>query len=104
MSVSASAEVNIQAPAQASRALGAPKLSGSEIRSRFLSFFEKKGHKMLPSSSLVPEDPTVLLTIAGMLQVGLQALQPRKSTRTSFHPAFMSHVEHFMSNAYRVSI
>ena len=31
-------------------------------------FFASRGHKVLPSSSLVPEDPTVLLTIAGMLQ------------------------------------
>jgi len=31
-------------------------------------FFAARGHKILPSSSLVPEDPTVLLTIAGMLQ------------------------------------
>eukprot|EP00879_Flechtneria_rotunda_P010587 GHRR01011067.1.p1 GENE.GHRR01011067.1~~GHRR01011067.1.p1 ORF type:complete len:947 (+),score=379.68 GHRR01011067.1:1433-4273(+) len=46
----------------------APKLSGAEVRERFLSFFESKGHTRLPSSSLVPDDPTVLLTIAGMLQ------------------------------------
>ena len=45
-----------------------PKLSGAEIRERFLSFYESKGHKRLPSSSLVPQDPTVMLTIAGMLQ------------------------------------
>ncbi|GAX83651.1 hypothetical protein CEUSTIGMA_g11076.t1 [Chlamydomonas eustigma] len=44
------------------------KMSGAEIRERFLSFFEERGHSRLPSSSLVPEDPTVLLTIAGMLQ------------------------------------
>jgi alanyl-tRNA synthetase len=42
--------------------------TGAEVRERFLSFFEGKGHSRLPSSSLVPEDPTVLLTIAGMLQ------------------------------------
>jgi hypothetical protein len=39
--------------------------SGSQVREAFLSFFESKGHSRLPSSSLVPEDPTVLLTIAG---------------------------------------
>lgn len=39
--------------------------SGGDIRERFLSFFESRGHSRLPSSSLVPEDPTVLLTIAG---------------------------------------
>ncbi|NES95348.1 MAG: alanine--tRNA ligase [Desertifilum sp. SIO1I2] len=42
-------------------------LSGSEIRETFLKFYEQRGHKILPSASLVPEDPTVLLTIAGML-------------------------------------
>ena len=42
-------------------------LSGSDIRDKFLYFFETRQHKILPSASLVPEDPTVLLTIAGML-------------------------------------
>ncbi|MFB2974588.1 alanine--tRNA ligase [Aerosakkonema sp. BLCC-F183] len=42
-------------------------LSGNEIRQTFLDFFAQRGHKILPSASLVPEDPTVLLTIAGML-------------------------------------
>ena len=43
------------------------KLSGNAIRDLFLDFFAQRGHKILPSASLVPEDPTVLLTIAGML-------------------------------------
>ncbi|BAY12068.1 alanine--tRNA ligase [Calothrix sp. NIES-2098] len=42
-------------------------LSGNEIRTLFLNFFAQRGHQILPSASLVPEDPTVLLTIAGML-------------------------------------
>jgi len=42
-------------------------LSGSEIREKFLEFYAKRQHQILPSASLVPEDPTVLLTIAGML-------------------------------------
>ncbi|CAI9104815.1 OLC1v1003578C1 [Oldenlandia corymbosa var. corymbosa] len=42
--------------------------SGDSIRRRFLEFFTARGHKVLPSASLVPDDPTVLLTIAGMLQ------------------------------------
>ncbi|KAK6159626.1 hypothetical protein DH2020_006940 [Rehmannia glutinosa] len=42
--------------------------SGDSIRRKFLEFYAARGHKILPSASLVPEDPTVLLTIAGMLQ------------------------------------
>lgn len=42
--------------------------SGDSIRRRFLEFYALRGHRVLPSSSLVPDDPTVLLTIAGMLQ------------------------------------
>ncbi|MDJ0601054.1 MAG: alanine--tRNA ligase [Crocosphaera sp.] len=45
----------------------APFLTGSQIRDHFLQFYAKKNHQILPSASLVPEDPTVLLTIAGML-------------------------------------
>lgn len=47
--------------------MAAPALSGDQIRETFLKFFEGKGHRRLPSASLIPEDPTVLLTIAGML-------------------------------------
>jgi alanyl-tRNA synthetase len=45
----------------------ATPLTGAQIRQTFLDFFAAHGHQPLPSASLVPEDPTVLLTIAGML-------------------------------------
>jgi alanyl-tRNA synthetase len=42
-------------------------MQSDEIRSRFLKFFEKRGHKIIPSSSLVPiNDPSVLFNTAGM--------------------------------------
>lgn len=45
-------------------------MDSNEIRTAFLKFFEEKGHKVIPSSSLVPKgDPTLLLTTAGMVQV-----------------------------------
>jgi alanyl-tRNA synthetase len=63
-----------------------PSLTGAQVRQTFLDFFAARGHKILPSASLVPEDPTVLLTIAGMLQfkpifLGQQAAEvPRAAT------------------------
>ncbi|MES2214068.1 MAG: alanine--tRNA ligase-related protein, partial [Patescibacteria group bacterium] len=42
-------------------------MNSSEIRERFLKFFEKRGHVIIPSASLVPEnDPSVLFNTAGM--------------------------------------
>ncbi len=42
-------------------------MTSQEIRKRFLDFFEKRGHKIIPSASLVPEnDPSVLFNTAGM--------------------------------------
>lgn len=43
-------------------------MKSKEIRERFLRFFEKKNHHILPGSSLIPEDPSLLLTTAGMVQ------------------------------------
>lgn len=42
-------------------------MTSNELRKKYLKFFEAKGHKIIPSASLVPEnDPTVLFTTAGM--------------------------------------
>jgi alanyl-tRNA synthetase len=45
------------------------KYTSTEVRERFLDFFASKGHLRVPSSSLIPNDPTVLLTTAGMQQM-----------------------------------
>jgi alanyl-tRNA synthetase len=42
-------------------------MTSEEIRTRFLEFFKKRGHAIIPSASLVPEnDPSVLFNTAGM--------------------------------------
>src|SRR5947209_4020345 len=62
-----------------------PQMHASEIRSRFLKYFERNGHAVRPSSSLVPaDDPTLLFTNAGMVQfkkVFLGMEEPPEGTR-----------------------
>ena len=60
---------------------------GSELRRKYLEFFEGKGALRLPSDSLVPDDPTLLFTSAGMVQfkpyfLGTQTA-PRNSVATA---------------------
>jgi len=43
-------------------------MQSTEIRRKFLEFFKKNGHAVVRSSSLIPDDPSVLLTTAGMQQ------------------------------------
>ena len=42
-------------------------MKAKELRELYLGFFKDRGHKVIPSASLIPEnDPTVLFTTAGM--------------------------------------
>jgi len=42
-------------------------MSSDDIRSSFLEFFKRKGHVILPSASLIPDDPQLMFTVAGMV-------------------------------------
>ncbi len=43
-------------------------MTSSELRKKFIEYFKERGHAIVPSSSLIPDDPSVLLTTAGMQQ------------------------------------
>ncbi len=69
-------------------------MTSKQLRQKFLDFFEKRGHKIVPSSSLIPTDPSVLFTTAGMQQFkpyylgekssyGSNAISCQKCFRTS---------------------
>ena len=57
----------------------------AEIAQRYLSYFEKNGHTVVPSASLVSDDPTVMFTIAGMVPFVpyLQGLLPAPYARAT---------------------
>ncbi|MEK7552665.1 MAG: alanine--tRNA ligase-related protein, partial [Patescibacteria group bacterium] len=56
-------------------------LTSEEIRVKFLQFFAVHEHKIVPSSSLIPSDPSVLLTTAGMQPFKDYYLQPEAAER-----------------------
>jgi alanyl-tRNA synthetase len=42
-------------------------MDAKTLRREFLAFFESRGHQIVPSASLIPHDPSILFTIAGMV-------------------------------------
>lgn len=60
-------------------------LKSNDIRRKFLEFFVSKGHTLVPSSSLIPDDPSVLLTTAGMQQ--FKPYYAELDPTTTVHPS-----------------
>jgi len=57
----------MSAPSASSHAASPHAMSAHELRRSFLSFFEARGHTVVPSASLIPHDPDLLFTVAGMV-------------------------------------
>jgi alanyl-tRNA synthetase len=66
-------------------------MKADALRSRYLKFFADRGHQRVPSSSLVPDDPTLLFTSAGMVQfkdVFWGRVEPKAPTAVSSQKCF----------------
>lgn len=64
-------------------------MQSEEIRQKFLDFFEKRGHLIVPSSSLLPADSSVLFTTAGMQQFSL-CLSGKKDAVKDFGSRYLA--------------
>ena len=73
-------------------------MTSTEIRSKFLEFFKARGHTIVPSSSLIPNDPSVLLTTAGM-----QQFKPYYSNPTAADTDFGSRNTVSIQKSFRTS-
>lgn len=60
-------------------------MTSNDIRKKFLEFFKQNGHTVVPSSSLIPDDPSVLLTTAGMQQ--FKPYYAELDPTTTIHPS-----------------
>ncbi|MGC9046754.1 MAG: alanine--tRNA ligase-related protein [Minisyncoccia bacterium] len=60
-------------------------MNSFDIREKFINFFKQKNHTIVPSSSLIPDDPSVLLTTAGMQQ--FKPYYSKLNPETTIHPS-----------------
>ena len=67
-------------------------MKSEEIRKKFLDFFKKRGHRIIPSSSLIPQDPTSLFTSAGMQQLA-SYLEGKKDVLEDFGTRHLASVQ-----------
>lgn len=80
-------------PPLAHTARGFKVKTTTQLREDFLQYFEKHGHKRLPSASLIPhQDPSLLFTNAG-------AIQPRLLTLTRISAGMVQFKDYFMGTA-----
>jgi alanyl-tRNA synthetase len=82
-------------------------LSSDQVRQTFLDFFAARGHRVLPSSSLVPAgDPTLLFTNAGMNQFKdvFLGLEKRDYVRATTSQKCVRAVNSAVVNSHRPSI
>jgi alanyl-tRNA synthetase len=66
-------------------------MQADKLRRLYLDYFAERGHKRLPSASLVPNDPTLLFTSAGMVQfkeIFWGRVEPRFPTATTCQKCF----------------